>query len=223
MFHSYPSGPEDGSLEVDGVLQPYILNGYAPRWHSSNDVFTCIYTYESDRQAKWIQIDAKLSFAFWIDAIFMAYSWHQFGLHHLWRQIWQHGIAFFVSTMLSFRGPLSWWPDDQNTWIQWMNGGPTSPDSWWFSYIYIYVHEFSWFTMVHYFILFHQHWPWYVAVHHHVHRGHLLPTLQLLRLIRAREPREWMARGLRWMMMIRCPKWQADSCGLGYLELGENT
>ena len=52
MFHSYPSGPEDGSLEVDGVLQPYILNGYAPRWHSSNDVFTCIYTYESDRQAK---------------------------------------------------------------------------------------------------------------------------------------------------------------------------
>ena len=57
-----------------------------------------------------------------------------------------------------------------------------------FIYIYIYVHEFSWFTMVHYFILFHQHWPWYVAVHHHVHRGHLLPTLQLLRLIRAREP-----------------------------------
>ena len=31
LFHSDPSGPEDGSLEVDGVLQPYILNGYAAR------------------------------------------------------------------------------------------------------------------------------------------------------------------------------------------------
>ena len=48
--------------------------------------------------------------------------------------------------------------------------------------------------MIHNGAWFHQHWPWYVAVHHVHHWGHLLPTLQLLRLIRAREPREWMAR-----------------------------
>ena len=155
------SAPEDGSLKVDGVLQPYILNGYAPRWHlekvqlivdscdcttnKSMAWYNWLNHFESDSQAKWIQIDAKL-----------------------------------ISLVPA-------WPQQNNQTIKPNGWTGTQPDFWVHklcSYIFM-VHNCVWIILLALTLV------QYVCNIRHVHHwGHLLPTLQLLRPIRAREPRD---------------------------------